>query len=682
MKEHFNFADIGFLKKLIRIEHNYRYCIMKRTIYAILFLFFANTTKAQFRLQSPDKTFEVTVRPGRQLTYAVTYKGQPLVQPSPLNLIINNNDSLLSNARIKTTKRRFVNSTITNPVPGKRKAIADVYNELRIEYNRSVNVVMRAYNDGVAYRFETRFQDSLIIKNEVAAFRFSPDAIVYYPQVQQRTDADMFHTSFEETYTVGPLDSMARDSISFTPVLVAQNAIKVVVTESDLEAYPGMFLQSDGESLQGVFAPYPLEEKVVGGDFKQAIVTKRAGYIARTAGTRTFPWRVLAIASNDKQLPVNDLVYRLASPSRVADVSWIKPGKSTEEWIIGVNLFNVPFKSGINTATYKYYIDFAKRFHLDRILFDAGWSDANDLFSITPTLSIDTLVTYAKAQGIHLSMWTLALTLNRQLDSALDQFNKWGVDYIMTDFIDRDDQKAVAFYHRVAQACAKHKIMLMFHGAFKPAGFERTYPNAMTREGVLGSEYNAWSNRATPDHNVLLPFIRMVSGPMDYEPGLLDNGTKETFRPIWNKVMSQSTRTHQLAMFVVYDSPMQFFSGNPSQGLLEPAFMELVGSIPTTWDETLIPDAKLGEYIVTARKKGGDWFIGAMTSWSARTINVPLHFLENGTYKATICEDGINADKHASDYLIREATFKKGDTLAIKLAPGGGYFVRLQKQND
>jgi alpha-glucosidase len=277
-------------------------------------------------------------------------------------------------------------------------------------------------------------------------------------------------------------------------------------------------------------------------------------------------------------------------------------------------------------------------------------------------------------------MWTLALTLNRQLDSALNQFNKWGVDFIMTDFIDRDDQKAVRFFHRVAQACARHKIMLMYHGAFKPAGFNRTYPHALTREGVLGSEFNGWSHRATPDHNVLQPFIRMVSGPMDYEPGFLDNGTKETFRPIWNKVMSQGTRTHQLAMFVVYDSPMQLFSGNPSQGLLEPQFMELLGSIPTTWDETMIPDAKLGEYIVTARKKGSDWFIGAMTNWTGRTLTIPLSFLEAGAYKATLCADGINADKWASDYSIKEQDFNKGDSLTITLAPGGGFMMRLRKE--
>ena len=655
--------------------------IMKEIAGCIALLLAACFAQAQVKLSSPDGAIEVAMLPSAQPMYSVSYKGKPLIASSPLNLVVNKNDSLLSNAIVKKVSRQSISATITSPVPEKRRVIPDVYNELKIEFNRPINLIIRAYNDGVAYRFETRFKDSLIVNSEVATFRFSPAAIAYYPQVQKRPDADIFHTSFEENYTIRPIDSMATDSLAFTPVLISGKTGYVLVTESDLEAYPGMFVSRDGATgLKGVFAPYPAEEKIVGGEFPQAIVSKRASYIARTKGRRQFPWRVLAITDDAKTLPVNDLVYRLATPSRVPDVSWIKPGKSTEEWIIGINLFNVPFKSGINTATYKYYIDFAKRFGFNRILLDAGWSDNQDLFKVTPSLNMDSLSAYAKAQGIGLSMWTLALTLDRQLDSALDQFNKWGVDFIMTDFIDRDDQKAVAFFHRVAQACAKHKIMLMFHGAFKPAGFNRPYPHALTREGVLGSEYNGWSNRATPDHNVLLPFIRMVAGPMDYEPGLLDNGTKETFRPVWNHVASQGTRTHQLAMFVVYDSPMQFFSGNPSQGLLEPRFMELLGSIPSTWDETIIPDAKLGEYIITARKKGSDWFIGSMTNWSSRTVTIPLYFLGTGVYHATICADGINADKYASDYTITEQDFKNGDSLTLPMASGGGYVIRLRKQ--
>ena len=450
---------------------------------------------------------------------------------------------------------------------------------------------------------------------------------------------------------------------------------------SSLDDYPGMFLKgSSAFSLHSAFAGYPLDERIAEGDYPERVVTKRADYIAKTSGSRNFPWRVLIIGRNDKDLPANDLVYRLASPSRIKDVSWIHPGKCTDEWIIDINLFNVPFRSGVNTGSYKYYIDFAKRFGFDRIMMDAGWSDSKDLFKITPGINMDTLAAYAKERGIKISMWTLAMTLDRQLDSALKQFDKWGVDFIMTDFIDRDDQPVVNFYERIAKACAAHKMMIMFHGAYPPKGFNRTYPNNITRESVLGSEYNIWSYKPSPDHDLILPFTRMLSGPLDYEPGILDNATKKTFRPIEEKVMSQGTRCHQLAMFVVYDSPIQIFSGNPSQGLMEPKFMELLGSLPTTWDETKILDAKVGEYIVTARKRGNNWYIAGMSNWDERDLNIPLNFLEDGSYTVTVCKDGVNADRYPSDYILENGTVTKDKPVQMHMAPGGGFLIKLVKR--
>jgi alpha-glucosidase len=373
-------------------------------------------------------------------------------------------------------------------------------------------------------------------------------------------------------------------------------------------------------------------------------------------------------------------VYRLAMPSKIKDVSWIHPGKCTDEWIIDINLFNVPFKTGINTASYKYYIDFAKRFGFDRIMMDAGWSNTKDLFKINLNINMDSISAYAREKGIKISMWTLSMTLDRQLDSALNQFNKWGVDFIMTDFIDRDDQKTVNFYKRIAEACAQHKIMIMFHGTYPPKGFNRTYPNNITREAVLGSEYNAWSDKPSPEHDVTLPFTRMLAGPMDYEPGILDNATRAQFKPIWGKVMSQGTRCHQLSMFLVYDNPLQIFSGNPSQGFMEPAYMELLGSFPTSWDTTIVLEAKVSDYIITARKKGDDWFIGGMTDWTARTFDVPFNFLPAGNYEATLCADGVNAERYPSDYKITSSSVKKGESMHIEMAPGGGFALRLKRR--
>ena len=504
-----------------------------------------------------------------------------------------------------------------------------------------------------------------------------------FPKVQKREDADIFHTSFEEEYPLKRLDSIPDGAIGYSPILVIpETTPKIAITESDLEDYPGMFLGGTGSSkLKGVFSGYPLEEQATEGIYSQLKVTKRAPFIARTAGTRSFPWRVMLIASEDKELPGNDIVYRLASSSRIGDASWVKPGNLTDEWIIDINLFNVPFRAGLNTASYKYYIDFARRFGFDRIMMDAGWSDNNDLFKITPSISMDTLVSYAREKGIKISMWTLSKTLDRQLDSALDQFNKWGVDFIMTDFIDRDDQEAVNFYHRIAKACAEHKIMIMYHGAFPPKGFNRTWPNAVAREGVLGSEYNIWSNRVTPGHDVILPFTRMLAGGFDYEPGLLNNATSKVTRPVSGVVTSPGTRCHQLSMFIIYDSPMQIFSGNPSEGMREPDFMELIGHLPTTWDETIIADAKIGKYIITARQKGNNWFVAGMTDWSARDLTLKFDFLTDDNYEATICSDGVNADRYAADYKIQKGVVvKRNDEMSMHLAPGGGFLIRLDKQ--
>ncbi len=639
-------------------------------------------TRENITIRSPDKKTEVTIKSTDSLNYSVKYESNIILQPSAIDMTFGNGKSISNNLTIRQKTISTIKAEIISPVPEKRKKIQNNYNELTLIFKQPYTLLFRVYNDGVAYRIVTGFRDSVIIKNELAHFNFTIGKKVLLPIVEPGKERDKYHTSFEELYQLKTIDSLNNSTMAYSPVLVGTDSeIKVAITESDLEDYPGMFLGGTGTNiLAGVFAPYPLEETMSGGDFPAKVVTKRADYIAKTKGSRSFPWRVLMIAKNDKELPENDLVYRLASPSRLTDASWIHPGKGTEEWIIGINLFNVPFKSGVNTPSYKYYIDFAKKFGLERIMMDAGWSNNQDLFDINPDINMDTIVAYAKSNNIKISMWTLCSALDRQLDSALLQFNKWGVDFIMTDFMDRDDQKTVNFYHRIAKATAAHKIMLMFHGAFPPKGFNRTYPHAVTREGVLGSEYNAWSYKPDPEHDVTLPFTRMLAGPLDYEPGILDNATKAQFRPIAKKVMSQGTRCHQLAMFVVYDSPVQYFSGNPSQGLMEPQFMQLLGSIPTTWDETKVIEAKVSDYIITARKKGNDWYIGGMTDWTGRDFTLPLHFLGTGVYKAESCTDGINAETYPSDYIIKTSTLKKDDEVKIKMASGGGFLLKLIRQ--
>lgn len=644
----------------------------------LFFSLVASICAAQLQVTSPDGALKVTVSDGPQPRISAVFKATQILKPSDIGILIHGHTA---NWNVRKRSLRNINEKIEPPVPEKRKSIVNHYNELIIEFRSNVSLNVRAYNDGFAYRFTSSIKDSIRVDTEVARYSFPLETTFYGSPVTKRDDADIFHTSFEEPYLIKPMDSIATDLLFFSPVMIGfANNIKTVVTESDLEDYPGMFMKvNENKQVEGVNAPYPLQVRMNPGQFPQEVVVRRADFIARTNGARTFPWRVFMVSDKDSQLPSNDMVYRLAPPSRVDKTEWIKPGKGTDEWIIGINLFNVPFKAGINTSTYKFYIDFAKRFGFQRIMMDAGWSETTDLFRINPEINMDEIAAYAKAQGISLSMWTLASTLDRQLEPALKQFEKWGVDFIMTDFMDRDDQEMVKFYHRTARACAEHKIMIMYHGSFKPAGFSRTWPNAVTREGVLGSEYNIWSDKATPDHNLLLPFIRMTAGPMDYEPGILDNATAKTFRPIEEKVMSMGTRMHQAAMFIVYESPIQLFSGNPSQGLMEPSFMEVIGSLPTVWDETIVLDGQVGEFIVTARKKDDNWYVAGMTNWKARTLTVDLSFLEDGAYHATMASDGVNADRYPSDYLIDRRILKKDSTPEVTMARGGGFVMILKK---
>lgn len=664
------------MRKIISIFVLYFFSVAKVNATYITF------EKDSLYVVSPNGHIIVRINDTDNLKYSVYFNNKLIVSNSTIDLIVKGKESLsLASKAIRSIKRNTFNSIIEVPVSERRKIIKDHYNELTIQFKAPYSIKFRAFDNGIAYQIETKFKDSIFIQNEISDFNFPTTTQGWLPLIHKRDDSDIFHTSFEEQYPLSFLDSLNENNLAYNPVLLSPNdGPKIAITESDLLDYPGMFLKgSSSNKLIGVFAPYPAEEKTTNELYPETIVTKRENYIAHVNGSRNYPWRILMIAAEDKDLPNNDLVYQLASPNKVSDVSWVHTGKATDEWIININLFNVSFKPGINTASYKYYIDFAKRFGFDRIMMDAGWSDIKDLFKITPGINMDTLTAYAKEKGIKISMWTAAVTLNNQLDSALNQFNKWGIDFIMTDFIDRDDQKTVQFYERIAKACAQYKIMIMYHGAFAPKGFNRTYPNAITREGVMGSEYNIWSNKVTPSHDLTLPFTRMLAGSFDYEPGFLNNANKTSFRNVEGAPISYGTRCHQLAMFVVYDNPMQIFSGNPSQGYQDIPFMELLGSIPTGWDDTKILAATVSKNITTARRKGNDWYIAGMNDWDEKDQSISFDFLEEGNYYATICEDGINADKYAADYKITTQIVNNKSILKMHSAPGGGFLIKLIK---
>jgi alpha-glucosidase len=411
------------------------------------------------------------------------------------------------------------------------------------------------------------------------------------------------------------------------------------------------------------------------------VVNGRANYIAKTTGTRSFPWRVVIISTEDKQLANSDMVQKLAEPSRLTDLSWIKPGKVAWDWWNDWNISHVDFKAGINNPTYKYYIDFASANKIEYVVLDEGWSSIVDLTQISPEINLQELLDYAKQKNVGLILWTSWYALTRQTDLAFDKFAKMGVKGFKIDFIDRDDQKMVASLYDIAQKAADHHLIVDYHGMYKPGGIQRTFPNIVNFEGVKGLENVKWGVTNHPGYDVSIPFIRMLSGPMDYTPGAMRNATKANFRPVNGNPMSQGTRCHQLAMYTIFEAPLQMMADNPTIYTKEQESTDFIAAVPTTFNETVALDGKVGEYVAIARRKGATWYAGAMSNWDARDLNIDLAFLGDGNYKAIVFEDGVNADKDATDYKRTVINVTAKDKLSVKLAPGGGWAARFEKVN-
>jgi len=459
-------------------------------------------------------------------------------------------------------------------------------------------------------------------------------------------------------------------------VVDAGGGVKLALAESDVEDYPGLWLRgTGGNGLDGTFPPYPLEEKLERDrDFR---VVKSADYIAATGGTRSFPWRVMGIAARDTDLLTNQLVWLLEKPSEVADTSWIKPGKVAWDWWNANNVYGVNFKAGINTETYKYYIDFAAKYGIPYIILDEGWYRLGNVLEVVPEINMEELVSYGRQKNVGVILWVVWKTLDDQLIPALDQYAKWGIKGIKVDFMQRSDQLLIRYYHRVSAETAKRKMLVDFHGDQKPATMTRTWPNLISTEGVRGMEWSKWSADTEPQHNVTLPFTRMFLGPMDYTPGAMLNAQKATFAPIFNRPMALGTRCQQLAMYVVFESPLQMLSDSPSNYLREPDAMEFLAAVPTEWDDTRPLEGKISEYVAVARRNGSDWYVGVMNNWTARDLELDLSFLPEGAFQMQAYEDGANADRMAGDFKMTKTEVRRSTALKIHLAPGGGWAARI-----
>lgn len=607
-----------------------------------------------------------------RITYSVLLNGKPLLKDSTLSLVVDR-QKLGRDPKVKASKERSVNQEIDPQVRQKFARIRENYNELRLEMEGGYAVVFRAYNEGAAYRFETSLPQSEVkVYDEEASLNFAGDYRVYYPK------EDSFFSHNEREFIYLPLKDIAAAAIASLPAVVdAGDGIKLAIGESDVEDYPGLWLRGNGSnSLSAVFPPYPLTEQL--SKDRDLKITAAADYIAVTTGTRTFPWRLIGIAEKDGDLITNQLVYLLAKPSQVQDASWIKPGKVAWDWYNANNIYGVDFKSGINTQTYRYYIDFASKYGVEYIILDEGWYKLGNLLAVVPEMNIEELVAYGKQKKVGIILWVVWKTLDDQFEPAFNQFEKWGVKGLKVDFMQRDDQPVMNFYHKVCREAARRRMLVDYHGAIRPATMTRTWPNLITTEGVRGLEQTKWSKYANPEHNVTLPFTRMFMGPMDYTPGAMANSGKErNFAPVFERPMSLGTRCHQLAMYVVYESPLQMLADSPSNYLREPEAMGFLGPVPTVWDETKVLDAKLGDYVVVARRHGREWYVGAMTDWTAREFDIDFSFLPEGRFQMESYQDGANASRYGSDYKKVRSQVAKRTKLKIRLAEGGGWAARI-----
>ena len=630
--------------------------------------------QSSFDLRSPDNRIEVRVRTTGQIRYDVVYNTMPFLEDATLSLDVDHK-KLGMNPKVLDAKQTSHDETIKPVVRQKFAEIRDHYNELRLTLDGGYSVVFRAYNEGVGYRFETSLpQKEVKVYGEEANFKFAANFIAYYPQ------EDSFYSHNERKYLPQHLNEIPRQFFASLPAVIATDGgEKIAIAESDLEDYPGLWLRGSAPNfaLQATFPPYPT--KLVQTSDRDYKPVENADYIAATFGTRTYPWRVIGIAEHDRDLLTNELVYLLERPSQFADTSWIKPGKVAWDWWNDWNIDGVNFPAGINTKTYEYYVDFAAKYGIPYIILDDGWYKLGNLLEVTPDLNMDELVAYAKQKNVGLILWASWKTLDDQLIPALDQFEKWGVKGIKVDFMQRSDQIMINYFWRVCREAAKRHMLVDYHGDQKPAVMMRTWPNLINTEGVRGMEWSKWSWESEPKHNVTLPFTRMFLGPMDYTPGAMRNATKNTFAPINHQPMAMGTRCHQLAMYVVYDAPLQMLSDSPSNYLREPETMEFLGPVPTTWDDTRVLDAKIAEYVLVARRNGNEWWVGAMNDWDARDLNLDLSFLGQGSFKMDAYEDGVNADRNASDYKKTTTQVTSGLKLKIHLAPGGGWAARIHQ---
>ena len=663
-----------------------------RASLAALLLFVAGTLLAAdktYKIQSPSGAVTVEISAGAQLSWSVARDGVTVLDPSPLAMTLEDGTVFGQNMKVQKAVRKSV-SRMVQPVVYRQQQVPEAYNEITLSC-KGYSVVFRAYDAGAAYRFVAARKAPFQVASEKAAFRFPQDCEAFYAYTRKPGDFEsQFFTSFEATYQHQAISQWESERLAFLPVtLDAPNGMKVCITESDLLNYPGMYLSNEDKdaSLEAVFAPYPKEIEQGGHNMLQGLVKSRENYIARADAAEAFPWRIVIVAKEDKDLLTCDLPWLLGKePAPDQDFSWVKPGKVAWDWWNAWNIYGPDFEAGVNNDTYKYYIDFAAKNGIEYVILDEGWAvnKQADLFQVIPEIDLPMLCKYAQDKGVDIILWAGYWAFERDMERACREYSAMGVKGFKVDFMDRDDQPMVDFYRRTAETAARYHLMIDFHGAFKPAGLQRTWPNVVNFEGVYGLE-NVKGQKAFQidlvTYEVSIPYVRLVAGPCDYTQGAMRNATQRNFRYVSSEAMSQGTRCRQLAEYVIFDAPLTMLCDSPSNYMKEPECLQFIAKIPTVWDETIALDGKAGEYVAMARRKGDTWYVGAITDWNAREMTLDLSFIGGKPIMESF-RDGANAHRAARDFKQEYGAFPADGKITVKMAPGGGWAAVIRQEPE
>ena len=646
-------------------------------LFVFLMVLFVNVFSQNYVLKSPDGKLSAKVENNNGLRYTFSFNETNILENCEIAINIDGELFPSKNEKIINFRNSEIKEKIFPPVSQKTSVIENQCNELLLVYANNIWVDFRAYNNGFAYRIISNFDKQIRVVNEIVDLNFSQNFSIYFPEEES------FISHYERIYKYIKLNEIKENQFCSLPALVdCNNGLKIGITESGLYSYPNLFLSgSSSNKLKGIFPKYVIKSEPKESSDRSEIITED-NFISSSNGNRNFPWRIFMVSEKDKELIENQLVYILSDSSVIKETSWIKPGKVAWDWWNALNIYGVDFESGINTNTYKYYIDFANKYGLEYIILDEGWSKTTtNILESNDNLDLKELIEYGKSKNVGVILWVLWKPLDEKLEEVLDLFKELGVKGIKVDFMQRADQKMVEYYEKVLIEAAERHLLVDFHGAYKPSGLFRKYPNYISNEGVKGLENCKWSEEITPAYDCTIPFIRMLAGPMDYTPGAMINSEEGNFKSIFSKPMSQGTRAHQIALYAIYESPLQMLADCPSNYYANPISAEFISKFPTTWDDTHVIDGKVGEFVIVARKKDNVWYIGGITNWTERDLEVKLDFVDKQLYNINLAVDGKNANKYASDIKFSEGKISKGETLKLHLAKGGGFAAILNAVN-